>query len=408
MVLIRRIALLALLAPGFAGTAAAQDLPPAAPLLEVPESLFLPTSLTIGGAPVQIGGAIRFEYDSNIYAQATNPVDDEKLLFRPYVAVLPTPGRVQFSGIAEGDIRKFVGHRSEDAAGGNVHTTIAWMPSSTDTVALVSGWQHVIEDRGEPEGLTTRTTGPRQLDIIDADLSYAKQGPRLGFSLRGTAAASRYTAAIDRNRNLNTFSLVGRTSYRLGPVVNTFVEGFVTNRDFVVAPSGEEAQGDAHTYGGRLGISLDPGGALHGEVGAGIYRFRPDAPQRAGRNGLSVQAALVFSPWARAALTLDGFVGDVATFQTGAQSRQDQRIRIGVQQEVLHNFRWQTSLVYRRSRYYGTSLTDTIYGAIFEADYAINRRTEVGLLVRYATRDSTAPLSEYSRLRIGIDLKGHY
>ncbi len=107
-------------------------------------------------------------------------------------------------------------------------------------------------------------------------------------------------------------------------------------------------------------------------------------------------------------MTLDGFIGNVATYRTGAQSREDTRIRLGVQQEVRHNLRLQASAIYRRSRYYGTGVTDDIYGGTFEAEYALNRRAALALVTRYAKRDSTAPLSEFSRLRVGLELRGHY
>ncbi len=415
MVLIRRCAAAALLIPALLGTTATagQEMDsvsnaPGSNVLEIPESFFLPTTLTIAGAPVQIGGTARIEYDDNIYAQAFDTVDDEKLLIRPRIALLPSSGALQLSALAEGDFRKFRRHGSEDTAGGLIKTATIWTPSATDRVTFLSGWQRITEDRGEPEGLTTRRTGPRQIDTIDANLGYATQGPRFGFSLRGTAATYRYVDIVDRNRDLDNFALVSRASYRLSPLLNGFAEGFGQRRNFTFQRLPGEVDRDSNTYGGRLGLSIDPGGALHGEAAVGVYRFTPRDQRLDGRTGLSMQAALVFTPRARTAVTLDGFIGNVATYRTGAQSREDTRIRLGVQQEVRHNLRWQASAIYRRSRYYGTGVTDDIYGGTFEAEYALNRRAALALVTRYAKRDSTAPLSEFSRLRVGLELRGHY
>lgn len=408
MVLTGRCAAAALLVSALAGTATGQDMPPDANVLDVPESVFLPTTLSVAGSAVQIGGTARIEYDSNIYAQAFDRVDDEKLMFRPYIVLPPTNGALQLSGLVQGDFRNFRRHDSEDSAGGLVRTTMNWTPSSTDRITFLSGWQRIIEDRGEPEGSTTRTRGPRRIDSIDGDLGYATQGPRLGFSLRGTAATFRYVDEADRNRDLDNFALISRASYRLSPLLNGFAEGFGQHRDFRRQNTANEVDRDSNTYGGRLGFAIDPGGTLRGEAAAGLYRFDPRDQRLDGRTGLSLQAALVFTPRARTAFTIDAFNGNAATYRTGVRSREDTRVRIGVQQEVRHDLRWQASAVYRRSHYYGTGLTEDIYGAVFEGEYALNRRIALALVARYTKRVSGAALSEYSRLRVGVELKGHY
>ncbi len=202
MVLIGRSTAAALLIPILMGTTATagQEMDsvsnaPASSILEIPDSLFVPTTLSIAGAPVQIGGTVGVEYDNNLYAQAFDTVDDEKLLVRPRIALLPSSGALQLSALAEGDFRKFRRRGSEDTIGGLIKTETIWTPSATDRVTLLSGWQRITEDRGEPEGLTTRRTGPRQINTIDADLGYTMQGPRFFGALRRHTVMSTLSTA---------------------------------------------------------------------------------------------------------------------------------------------------------------------------------------------------------------------
>lgn len=389
-------------------TVTAQDIPTATPVLNLPDDVFVPTPIAFGGAVIEAGGSARTEYDSNIYAQASNAVDDLKFIFNPYVSIRQTSGTVQLEGRAEANFRQFLSNETENAVGGEVRTNIGWTPTVNDKLTLLSGWQHVIEDRGEPEGRMVTSIGPREIDVVDADLSYAHQGARVGFSVRGTAATYRYVDAIDDDRNLDSYAFIGRATYRLTPVLNGFAEGFVNKRDFRASLLSGEVDRDSNTYGGRGGVAIDPGGTLRGEIGAGVYRFEPKSSLLDSRTGLSAQVGLIFQPRARTAFTLDGFIGNVATYRSGAQSREDTRLRAGVQQELRHNIRWQASAIYRRSRYYGTGITEDTYGGAFEVEYLINRRLILAGIARYSNRNSTALQEEFERLRGGIELRFHY
>lgn len=388
--------------------AIAQEMPPATPILEAPEALFIPTPILIGGAQVELGGSVQLEYDSNIYAQAYGTTADTRVMFRPYITATHTGSAVSVTAHANGDFRRYFKRGTENADGGEVNTTINWTPSAADKVTVGGGWQHIIEDRGEPEGRTITSIGPRQVNYLNGNLAFAHQGSRLGFSVRGTFDRYRYTQAVDERRNLDNYAIVGRVSARVSPLVNSFIEGFATRRDFAFGSTIGEFDRDSSTYGARVGIAIDPGGTLRGEASAGVYLFRPKDFRVGRREGLSAQVGLVFQPRARTAFTLDAFTGNVATYTTGSQTRTDTRIVFGIQQEVRHNLHWQGGLVYRRSRFYGTGLSQNIYGATWEGEYAVNRWVAVALTARYSKRTSEAPLDEFERFRGGMAIKFHY
>lgn len=388
--------------------ALAQDLEPNAPALDAPEPLFVPTPLTLGGATVEIGVDGRIEYDSNIYAQAFDEKDDFKLLVRPYVDLVREGSALEVSARAQGDFRKYFQYGSEDAAGGKVEAGVDWTPSASDKIGALASWQHIIEDRGEPEGRTLPSLGPRELNAWTGDLSYTHQGARIGFTLRGNVARYRYTSAVDDNRDLDNYGVLGRVLMRVSPLVNGFVEGFASRRDFRLKPIGNEPDRDSDTYGARAGVAIDPGGTIRGEAAVGIYRFDPEDALLESRTRLSAQVGLIYAPRPRTAVTLDGFLGNVATYRTGAQAREDMRIRLGLQQEVRHNLRGELGLIFRRSKYFGTGQVEKTYAATGEIEYALNRRIAVGATARFSKRTSADPLDDFERARIGLELKTHY
>jgi hypothetical protein len=388
--------------------AGAQEIPEVAPVLNLPEEVFAPTELPVGGGKLEVGGTARIEYDSNIYAQAFGEDDDTKLIVRPYVALKYTGGRIDASVRGDGNFRKYFKHDTESAAGGQVRTRLAWSPSVADQVVLLSGWQRGIEDRGEPEARKAPSLGPRKFDAIDTDLSYNHQGARIGFSLRGTAAIFRYTDPVDRNRNLESYAAVTRGKYRVSPLIDAFVEGFVNKRDFAPTVGENGLDRDSNTWGARLGAAIDPGGTIHGEFAFGLYHFDPVDARLGSRTGPSAQANLIFQPVPRTAVTVDAFIGNVATYQAGARSRQDTRVRIGIQQEIRHNLRAQAGLIYRQSRFFGSGEVQDIYGGTAELEYLVNRRLILAADVRYNKRSSTDPLDKFSRLRAALTLKFHY
>lgn len=391
------------------GTAAqAQDLQADTPAVDAPDALFVPTPIILGGATLLIGADTRLEYDSNIYAQAFDEKDDFKLLFRPYIDLSRKSGTLELNARIDGDYRKYFQYDSEDAAGGKVAGGLNWAPSASDKVSVDASWQHIIEDRGEPEGRTAPSLGPRELDALVGDLSYTHQGARLGFMVRGTAARYRYDSAVDESRDLENYGVLGRVLMRVSPLMNGFVEGFASERDYRVVPLPGELNRDSHTYGGRVGVAIDPGGTIRGEAAVGVYRFDPKDPLIEARTRLSAQVGLIYSPRPRSAVTLTGFIGNVATYRTGVQSREDMRLRLGLSQEIRHNLRGELGLVHRRSKYFGTGITEKIYGATGELEYSLNRRIALAVNARLSKRTSTDPLDEFERARAGLEVKVHY
>ncbi|UZW54538.1 outer membrane beta-barrel protein [Sphingobium sp. JS3065] len=391
-----------------AADAHAQDLDSTDPMQGAPAALFEPTPLTLGSATVRIGGSARLEYDSNIYAQAFGEKDDFRLQFRPYVDLLRKGSALELTARAEGDFRRYFQYDKENAEGGRVSAGLNWNPSAADRLNVAASWQHLIEDRGEPEGNTLPSIGPRELNMVDGDLSYLHQGSRIGFLFKATGARMRYTRVIDEERDLDAVGGLARVMMRVSPLASLFVEGVAAHRNFRLAPTPGQFNRDASTYGGRIGIAIDPGGTLRGDAAVGVYRLDAKDKLIESQTRMSVQIGLAYAPRPRTTITLDGFIGNVATYRTGVQSREDMRFRLGINQEIRHNLNGRLGILYRRSKYFGTDDTDNLYGLTGELEYAVNRRVAIAATARFSKRDSSVALDEFDRIRGGLELRIHY
>lgn len=195
---------------------------------------------------------------------------------------------------------------------------------------------------------------------------------------------------------------------RVAPLMSVFVEGVAAHRNFRLAPVPGQFNRDASTYGARVGIAIDPGGTLRGDAAVGVYRLDAKDKRIETQTRMSVQIGLTYAPRPRTAIALEGFIGNVATYRTGVQSREDMRFRLGINQEIRHNLNGQLGVLYRRSKYFGTGDTDRLYGVTGELEYAVNRRVAIAATARFSKRDSSVALDEFDRMRGGLELRIHY
>lgn len=391
-----------------AGAAAAQELERATPVLDLPPGEYPQTPIMLGNAELYAAADVRVEHDDNIYAVPTNTAGDVKVILVPRLNLQLTRDAFQISAHAQAQARRYLKYESENSTGGSVGTVLTWRPTGVDRVTAAVDWARLVEDRGEPEARTTATLGPRLLNMLRGELSYGRQGTRFGFQLRSSATRLEHASELDARRDHDIYTALGRLSYRTGGLSSAFGEVFVNQRDFRISSDLADLDRDATTYGARLGLAIDPGGTLRGDVAVGLYHLRPADDRLDGRTGLSAQAAVIYQPTRRLAFTFDAFNGDVATVRSGAQSRVDTRLRLGVQQEAYHNLRWQAGLVYRRSNFIGSGIRERTIGTVGEVEYLVNRRLAIAAVSRFSGRNSNIPEEEFERFRTGLEVRLQY
>lgn len=386
---------------------AGQELDRATPLIEAPKE-YSATSIRVGTGALYMGVDLRGEYIDNIYALPDNRIGDFRLTGIPRASLTFDNDRFRLVTRTQAAIRRYADNKTENSVGGLVAMDGAWQLSQADTLSFGSVLARTVEDRGEPESLRNPAASPRKSNVLTGELGYRHQGGRVVFASRATGMRNNSLRTVDRERDFTQWSLQGRAGLRASGTFHVFGEGFATLRNFDLATDRSGVNRDSQTFGARGGMEFDPGGFIRGEAAVGIFHFNPEDSSLDSRTGISTSASLIYQPRERLAFTLDAFSGDVATVRTGAQARTDTRIRFGIQQEIYHNLRWQAGLVYRRSKYIGSSTSERTFGGIVEVEYLVSRRMAIALQGRHSNRDSTIPVDEFRRNSIGLELRLQY
>lgn len=402
----RSLALLTCLAAPCA--AQAQQIDTTAPVLDLPQPGMDAQGLPAGPFQLYPSAEVRVGYDSNIYAEPDDPVDDGTVTFTPRLEARLKQDAASLSLTGEASLRRYFNRSSENSNAGYVDLRGSYAPSESDRITSRTGWRRAIEDRGDPEARDTRSTGPRQINILDTELGWNHDGRRTHFSVRGSAARFDYRAPIDSDRDLNNYAVRASFGYDVAANLSAVITGFYTRRDYWRPVDFSGVNRDADTYGARAGVRLADTGLLRGEATVGVFRFSPDDPTLRSRTGVSAEASLTYLPSRRIAFTLDAFNGDVATVRNGAQSRTDTRIRFGIQAEARKDLRFQASAYYRHSDFVGTDISERTIGVTGEAEYRINRYLSLAVTANYADRQSDDPTQPFERTRVGIELRSRF
>ncbi|ANI77551.1 hypothetical protein EP837_01117 [Sphingobium sp. EP60837] len=387
--------------------AAAQELDRATPLLEAP-SEYDPVPIQLGRIAAFVGADARLEYDSNIYALPSNEIDDMRFTASPWVNLQMKDDTLDLGLQARAVVRRYFDNKTENSESGSVRFNGVFKLSGSDSISGQAGWLRLVEERGEPEGLSITNIGPRKYDQLRGELGYTHEGARITLGLKGGVLHNNALRSIDAERDYNQYTGSARVGYRVSGIITTFGEVFIAAREFRLPVDSSGIDRDSKTYGARGGVSFEPGGLIRGEAGIGVFRFEPDAATQDSRTGLSVSAALTYTPTPRLVITLDGFRGDVATVRSGAQSRTDTRLRLGFQNEIYHNLRWQGAVIYRRSSFLGSAQHERTLAGLLELEYLLNRNIAFAITGRLASRNSTIDLDDFDRSILGGEIRFQY
>jgi len=388
-------------------TAYGQRIDSTAPIIDLPDGL-KPVGVRAGSVVLLPSAELRAEYDSNIYAEPNDPVDDVIMVLTPRVEARRDSGTTRLGLLAEAQLRRYLDNKSENSTAGAAEFNGEVDVSRSQLLQFGFGWRRAIEDRGDPEASDIPTTGPRRLDIYSGDAGWSFKGSRFSLALNGSARRINYASVNDRTRDLDTFSGQATVGYRIGGTMRAIVTGFLTKRDFRLDRDLSGINRNAKTYGGRIGLSIEDTGFLRGEATIGVFHFSPSDPTLPARTGISAQASLVYLPSRRVAVTLDAFRGDVATVRSGAQARTDTTFRLGVQAEARSNLRLQGQVFYRDTKFVGSGISERTIGASAEAEYVLNRFLSLAATVNYADRTSDRLRDRFERTRASIELRARF
>lgn len=360
----------------------------------------------LGGLSVSFNAEAKIEYDDNVYAEPSGKDGDVRFEFLPRIQVSTSPGPLTAKVDASGMIRRFGRLSSENVETGLVDGSVRWALGKSSTASGRLFWQRSAEERGDPESNIGALFGPRITNILGSELRYRTDSGRILVDLEATA--TRYDALPQRDADRDFSGYTARATLGLRTTSTVFVTamGFASRRDFRLDLTSSGIKRNSSTYGGRLGLDIQPGGVIEGNISAGIFRFDPDDPMSSSKTGISVSGSLQYRPRRRTAVLLTAFRGDAATFRSGALQRTDTTAKLGVQQEVRHNLLFTPTVGYRMTRYNGSGQEQRTLTGSGELEYIFSRNMSVAANVSYSDRHSDDDFDDnFKRFRGGLSLR---
>ncbi|WP_226637300.1 outer membrane beta-barrel protein [Novosphingobium profundi] len=398
-------ALGALAAPARAQT---ETLGSTAPTVYPDDPEYRAQPIRLGGLSLTTNANVRLNYDSNIYAAPIERYDDVYADFSGEVRADSSPGPVTLTGGVTGTVRRYASRSTENSERWRLDATVKWSPSRTSLYSLGASLQRAVEDRSDSEARTNPDRGPRRFDILATEFHLRTQPGRLLFDLQASATRFDALSGIDADRDFSAYNGQAAVGLRVGGTVFVTASTFVNRREFRLSRTPAGFERDTTTYGGQLGLNVEPGGLFEGRLGVGVFRYDPDEPTAPGRTGLSVSGALIYRPSRRTALLLDAFNGDVATFRTGAQGRTDTRLRLTAEQEIRHNLFAKLSGSFRRSKFVGTGISEDTATVSGEIEHVIARNISISLDAQFSKRTSERFAARFERFRAGFSLRARF
>ena len=349
-----------------------------------------------------------FEYiiyaDDNVYAAPAGTKADAAFIVLGGLEAKRRLGSVDLTAIAKTRIRRYDKLTTENSEGAEASVALGWKPRESEKLGLTAGWRRVVEERGDPEALQLTTTGPRLLNIFEAEGKFSHEG---GVMLLSSDVAWRKYDFLGPANDQRDFTsqfgsvTVGRS---IGSRLYGTATAFVTNRDFKI-PLATGVSQDETTIGGRIGVATKERGIVEGRATIGLFKLNPADPLQKSRTGVSTDISLTYRPQQRTAITLNVFSGDVATFRLGAVARADTTAQLNVQQEIRHNLYATASLSYLRAEFIGSGDLEKALSPRVEVEWLASKRISIAGYASFTHRTSNIAEENFDRARGGISFR---
>lgn len=398
----RAVSLMVVAGATLAGASAAAQTT-IAPVVDGEDSDFRIDPITAGPFKILplVEGTAR--YDSNVLADVEGAeVDDLELVIRPEVRVELGENNLRFSLDGYGQFSRFADLTTENSDTYGANLGAVYSPSQGERFSATSGYARIAEDRGDPEARDAAGPGPRLIDQLLTNVRYRRDGGKFLVDVEAEFRELDAVSAIDDDRDFTTISGRATVGYRVSGPFYATATGFVASRDFVLPGTAIDPDRDATTYGGRVGLSFVDSERIRGRVGIGVFQFEPEDARLDSRTGLSVDASISLLLDRRAAIIIDAFRGDVATFRSGAQARTDTRAAVTAQFEMRHNFYGRAGIRFRDTEFIGSGISEQTYGPTLAAEYLANRNLSFIAGVNYSERMSDDVTEEFERFRVNL------
>lgn len=352
------------------------------------------------------------EYDSNIFASPTDPLDDLAVVLAPELRVLSDRDTVQHKlefGARHYDYQRF---GSENRTEAYARLQSARQVRSDLTADTLFEAARRFEDRGDSLTLTDSVT-PIAYSDLRAETTLTKNFNRLGLALGGAIRDLSFEdgdspsgASLDqsfRNGTIITASL--KPFYDFSPGYRAFTRFQMNRRDYKGTDTIDQ---DSEGYDARAGLEFLLTPILFGSIEAGYLDQSYSDPLIPNANGLSTSAQLT---WLMTPLMTVSLFGSRSIAEIAAQEQEariDLSAGLRLDYELRRNLIASVYGVYRDEDFAGTARHDGVFKVGTEIDYSINRFLHFGIDYFYLERNSDVSDFSFNRHSVTVNVSVQY
>lgn len=334
------------------------------------------------------------EHNDNIYAQATNEVDDVIWRVQPEVTVTSDWSRHSLSAFAKASF-----NRNKDFENENSDEYTLGADGRIDvlrTTRVLGGANFTVatEPRTSPNAIGAATE-PTEYDATNVYVGGEHEFNRLMVSSRLDYSKFDYQdvralggTVVDQDyRDRETTNLMGRADYSISPDTSLFVEITGNQRKYDRVRPAVALTRDSDGVTVLAGAKFDLTAVARGEVSAGYMKQSFDDVTQDDVKGLAVRTAVEWFPTRLTTVTFMAArnIQDSAVANSAALVAESVDIRID--HDLLRNVRLTGEAGYGRDKYKDISRRDRRVTAGASATYLLNRNVGVSLAYKYLDRD---------------------
>ncbi|OWV83574.1 hypothetical protein ATY81_20065 [Rhizobium sp. R72] len=288
------------------------------------------------------------------------------------------------------------------------------LPEDT-TAHIIGGYHFYREDTDDPNALQN---ADKQSDVqefsagasIERDFGILRGSTGIDISraIYSDATLSDGTTVSLSDRNETSGTIRGRIGYELSPALIPFIEANVgkTVYDDAVDSAGYRRSGDS--YGAKVGVALDMGEKLRGEVGIGYQTATFDDDRLSDIDTAVVDAQLLWSPLRGTDVTIGLLTSINPSTTAGESGYVSHALTTGVTHQLRDNLTGTVlgGITYRDYPSDSPTSDETVYTTSAGLTWNINRYLDLTSTIGYElTSRKTSSDSDQWRAGLGLKLK---
>lgn len=288
------------------------------------------------------------------------------------------------------------------------------LPEDT-TAHIIGGYHFYREDTDDPNAIQN---ADQQSDVqefstgasIERDFGILRGSTAIDVSrtIYSDATLSDGTTVSLADRNETSGTIRGRIGYELSPALIPFIEGNVgkTVYDESIDSAGFRRSGDS--YGAKVGVELDLGEKLRGEVGVGYQTATFDDDRLSDIDAAVVDAQLFWSPLRGTDVNIGLLTSINPSTTAGESGYVSHALTTGVTHQLRDNLTGTVlgGIIYRDYPSDSPTSDETVYTTSAGLTWNINRYLDMTSTIGYElTSRKTSSDSEQWRAGVGVKLK---